>query len=321
MSFSSEVKDELAREMPSDSCCLAAELAAAFICQGATGWEPSSSPGPAVALSHPRIARKVYLLLRQLGCQASLNIGKGRRRPKDKAYRVEVTQGAEGLWRQVQEAIPGGLEGGGAPASDCCRRAFLRGAFLCRGSLSAPEKTYHLEITVDRESAARSVNACLAGLGLEGRVSRRKGAHVVYLKESEQIVEALKLMGAHSATLELENVRIVKGMRNRVNRLVNSETANVDKTVAASLSHLEAIRVIEERMGLDALPESLAALARLRLSQPYASLRELGELLTPKVSKSGVNYRMNRLLRLARKLLEKDAKEPGAAGRRLTAGS
>lgn len=321
MSFSSEVKDELAREMPSRPCCLFAELAAVFLCQGSVRWDPSASSGPAVALGHPRVARKVYLLLRESGCQASLNIRKGRRLPKDKAYRVQVTQGGETLWRRLQDALPGGLESGEAPPSPCCRRAFLRGAFLCRGSLSAPEKTYHLEITLDRESAASSVGACLAGLGLEGRVSRRKGAHVVYLKESERIVEALKLMGAHSATLELENVRIVKGMRNRVNRLVNSETANVDKTITASLSQLEAIRLIDERIGLDALPETLSTLAKLRLSQPYASLRELGELLSPPVSKSGVNYRMNRLMRLAKDLMEKDAREQAIAGRRTILGS
>ena len=264
-------------------------------------------------------------MLREMGCPASLTIAKSRRGPKSRAYRVEVTENGEAFWRELEAAVPGGLQSGRAPDSQCCRRAFLRGAFLSRGSLSAPEKTYHFEITVDREHAADSVSTCLAGLGLEGRVTRRKGAYVVYLKESEQIVEALKLMGAYSATFELENLRIVKGMRNRVNRLVNSETANVDKTITASLSQMEAIRVIEERMGLDALPGSLAALARLRLSHPYASLRELGELLTPKVSKSGVNYRMNRLMHVAEQLLEKDPrndeKESGDAGRRLISGS
>lgn len=321
MSFSSKVKGELVRVMPDQRCCLAAELAAVFMCEGAAMEDQASPEGLAVALGHPSVARKVYLLLRQMGCQATLHIGKGRRRPQKRAYRVDVTQGADGLWQELEAAVPGGLQGGAVPSSHCCLRAFLRGAFLCRGSLSAPEKTYHFEITVDRQTVADSVNACLAALGLEGRTSRRKGAFVVYLKESEQIVEALKLMGAYAATFELENVRIVKGMRNRVNRLVNSETANVDKTINASLSQLDAIRVIEERVGLDALPGSLSSLARLRRNHPYASLRELGELMTPKVTKSGVNYRMNRLLAYAKQLLEKEQEESGSTGRRLISGS
>ena len=151
--------------------------------------------------------------------------------------------------------------------------------------------------------------------------TRRKGSYVVYLKESEQIVEALKLMGAYAATFELENVRIVKGMRNRVNRLVNGETANVDKTINASLSQLDAIRLIEERVGLDSLPSSLATLAKLRIHHPYASLRELGELMTPRVTKSGVNYRMSRLLAIAKKLGEKEGQGRASPGRNMLSGS
>ena len=153
--------------------------------------------------------------------------------------------------------------------------------------------------------------APLAALGLEGRRTRRE-ARVVYLKDSEQIVEALKEMGARKAIFEMENVRIVKGMRNRVNRLVNSETANVEKTVNAALAQLEAIRIIDEQVGLDSLPLPLRSLARLRLQHPYASLRELGELLTPKVSKSGVSYRMNQLMDRARKLAEAGDEARGA---------
>lgn len=308
MSFSSEVKAELARVIPRERCCQAAELAAVFRSEGVSSPEEGTSGNLAVALGHAAVARKVYRLLRMMGCQATLEIGKGRRRPQTRAYRVEVAAGASSLWREIKAAVS---EEEGIPDQVCCQRAYLRGFFICRGSLSSPEKNYHLEITVDRRSAAQSLSACLVALGLDGRLSQRKRAYVVYLKESEQIVEALKLMGASSATFAMENIRIVKGMRNRVNRLVNSETANVDKTVNAALSQLDAIRVLEERIGLEALPRHLAALARLRLQHPYASLRELGELLNPKVTKSGVKYRMNRLLAYARKLVEEEGQGRG----------
>lgn len=310
MSFGKEVRVELARVYPGRPCCRAAELAAVFRCEAEAG--PGRIGAPAVAVGHAALARKVYQLLRQSGCETGLEIRKGDRRPQRRAYRVEVQAGAERLWPMLEEAC-GPLEGDGVPQKTCCLRAYLRGAFLCRGSLSSPEKGYHLEFRFEREAVAASVVRALAALGLEGRRTRRRGAHVVYLKDSEQIVEALKEMGARKAIFEMENVRIVKGMRNRVNRLVNSETANVEKTVNAALAQLEAIRIIDEQVGLDSLPLPLRSLARLRLQHPYASLRELGELLTPKVSKSGVSYRMNQLMDRARKLAEAGARR-GAPG-------
>jgi len=318
VSFSSEVKAELARISPERPCCQAAELCAIFRCEGAP--DQGAFDGPAerirVALKSPALARKVYLLLRREGCEASLEIRRGDRRPQVRPYRVDVRAGAADL-RERMEAVCGPLGEGGLPKEPCCLRAYLRGAFLCCGSLASPEKGYHLEFAVEDAPVADSLVRAMAAFGLDGKISRRKGVHVVYLKDGEQIVEALKLMGANKAIFEMENVRIVKGMRNRVNRLVNSETANVDKTVNAALSQLDAIRIIEEEIGLDALPKSLGTLARLRLQHPYASLRELGELLTPKVSKSGVSYRMNRLMAFARKLMEKDAGETGRGRRNM----
>lgn len=314
VTFSSEVKAELSRVMPQKSCCAAAELAAVFRSEGIVFSQEEKPTRIAVALGHPAVARKVYRLLRAAGCRVTLAIGKGRRRPPTRAFHVNVTGGTDLLWEKIRDVVPGGV---GIPEQVCCQRASLRGFFISRGSLASPEKEYHLEITLDQKGSAEWLLACLEALGLEGRLSRRKRAYVVYLKESEQIVEALKLMGASAATFAVENIRIVKGMRNRVNRLVNSETANVDKTVNAAIAQLDAIRLLQERVGLDALPEHLAVLARLRLQHPYASLRELGEMMHPKVTKSGVNYRMNRLLEYARKLVEADEQGPGSARRNI----
>ncbi len=301
MTFSTETRLELARLVPSRECCAAAELASLLMVLGVpvSGREPASDDLFRVNLGHPALARKVYNLVKRLLPRAKVLIHKNDATPRRRAFVVEVAAAKDELATALRAPVAIDRRGTLAPQRRCCRRAFLRGAFLGRGSVSAPSRDYHFEIAVDDLAAAESLTACLESLGQEGRVSRRKGAYLVYLKESESIVDVLSLMGAHQALLELENVRIVKGMRNRVNRLVNCETANVDKTVNAALSQLDAIRLIDETQGLSTLPPPLGTLARARQEFPYASLRELGESMNPKVSKSSVSYRMRRLMRLA----------------------
>lgn len=254
-----------------------------------------------VALGHPAVARKTYRLLKESGVRANLDVRRGGGPPQRRAYRVRM---------QPPQRLLTALASGEVPADRCCQRAYVRGAFLGRGSVST-QRHYHLEITTDDPSVAASVKECLRLLGLAPRESLRKGVSVIYLKESEQIVETLKLMGAHGALLKMENLRIVKGMRNRVNRLVNSETANLGKTVRAAVAQLDAIRRLEREMGLGALPDSLAALARLRLQYPYATLTELGEMMRPQMSKSGVSYRMKRIVAMAAELEPDDAAPDG----------
>lgn len=304
MTFSTETRLELARLMPTRRCCAVSELAAMLMSEGisiSSADKLQESPIQ-LCLGHPALARKVYHLVRKIHPPAAVQIRRNESSPRRRAYVAEITTGQEALASTIQETVTRARDGVSLPKRRCCRRAFLRGAFLCRGSVSAPSKHYHFEIVVDAKEVAESLVACLGSLGQEERVSRRKGAYLVYLKESESIVDVLSLMGAHQALLELENVRIVKGMRNRVNRLVNSETANVDKTVNAALSQLEAIRLIDDAQGLSNLPGPLVALARARQEFPYASLRELGELMSPKVSKSSVSYRMRRLMSVAETL-------------------
>lgn len=297
MSFSSDAKLELAQLLPREQCCALAELGAILRVEGWTGQgEPRSF---ALSVGFPAAARKVYLLLKAVGFLGQAEIERRARHRQRRAYRVRAVGDVEGLTGAVEGALGGPIEGASIPKQECCRTAYLRGAFICRGSLSAPARDYHFEISVDRFEAAKSIVAALRSFDLPARSARRKASHVVYLKESDGIVGALSLMGAHGALLQFENVRIVKGMRNHVNRLVNCETANVDKTVNAASSQLDAIRLLERTKGLDALPLPLREVARLRLEHPYASLRELGELLTPRVTKSGVSYRMKKIERLA----------------------
>ncbi|KAB2952178.1 DNA-binding protein WhiA [Heliorestis acidaminivorans] len=188
----------------------------------------------------------------------------------------------------------------------CCRRAYLRGAFLGGGSVNSPEGTYHLEIITNDESHAEKIQDLLQRFNLSAKVSQRKGWYIVYLKESDQIVEMLSIIGAHTALLNFENVRIVKGMRNQVNRLVNCETANLNKTVNAALRQVEAIEYLGRHLGLDNLQKPLKEIAELRLQYPDVSLKELGEMLSPPVGKSGVNHRLRKLESMAEDLMGKE---------------
>jgi len=187
----------------------------------------------------------------------------------------------------------------------CCRKAYLRGAFLGGGSISDPEKTYHLELVTNNEDYAEDIKELLNYYELGAKVVARKGNYVVYIKEGEHIVNFLNIIGAHNALMKLENVRIFKEMRNNVNRIVNCETANLDKTLNAALRQLENIEYIKNTIGLDKLPAGLAEIAELRLEYKEASLKELGEMMNPAIGKSGVNHRLRKLDQIAENLKER----------------
>ena len=185
---------------------------------------------------------------------------------------------------------------------DECRRAYIRGAFLGGGSISNPEKTYHLEFVTHNEDYAKDLSDLINSYNLNSKVIKRKNSYIIYLKEGEQIVDLLNIIGAHASLLELENVRIMKEMRNNVNRLVNCETANLSKTVNAAVRQVESIKFIEREIGLGRLPKNLRDVAELRIKYPDESLRELGKMLNPPVGKSGVNHRLRRIEKIADEL-------------------
>ncbi len=182
---------------------------------------------------------------------------------------------------------------------DCCRRAFLRGAYLASGSMSNPEKGYHLEISCPGRAGAEQLRDVMASFGVSARIMQRKKHHVVYVKEGDHIVDLLGVMGAHVSLMEMENIRIVREMRETVNRQVNCETANISKTTSAAYGQVNDILYIQQKMGLGALPELLRETAQARLDRPDASLQELGQLMDPPVGKSGVNHRLRRLKEIA----------------------
>lgn len=188
------------------------------------------------------------------------------------------------------------------------KRAYMRGAFLAGGSVNHPEtSSYHLEIFSSSEEHNQSLCELMNEYGLRAKPLERKKGYIVYIKESEKITEFLSIIGAHQALLYFEDVRILKDMRNSVNRLVNCETANLNKTVGAALRQVENIRLIQRTIGLDQLPPKLRDIATLRLTHQDVTLKELGDMLEGgKVSKSGINHRLKKIDEIAEKIRSGD---------------
>lgn len=259
--------------------------------------------------NHAAVARKVYRL-----CQAVLGVGTRvfarRRRQLDKATLYHVRAEGPGLPQALARA--GIADSRGEPRSvpalpGCCRRAFLRAVFLGAGSMGDPRRGYHWEVSLADRATARKVRDLLRAEGLRSGLVRRRHEHVVYMKEADAIAAWLTLAGAHEALLSLENTRIYKDMKNRLNRLVNCETANLSRTINAGVQQQEDIRLLAATRGLGALSPGLREVAGLRLEHPDATLEELGRLLSPPLSKSGVNHRLREIRRLAGEL-----RRPGA---------
>lgn len=202
------------------------------------------------------------------------------------------------LIQKTSKITTKGLKG----CSDREKRRTIREAFIQSGSISDPEKFYHLEIVFSSPEDAENIRKMMESFELGAKIAVRKGHYVVYLKEGSQIADMLRVMEASMALMEFENIRIVKEMRNSINRQVNCETANLGKTASAAVKQMEDIRYICSTVGLEGIPESLADIARIRLQYPEAALKELGQLLDPPLGKSGVNHRLKKLGELAEEL-------------------
>lgn len=311
MSFSLRVKNELCRFENNDNCCLLSELAAAVRINGAAAVTSSGEVNLKITTENAAFARRVYTHIKKYcGVYPEVIIRKSKKLKKHVSYILVITAGMGSkhlmdsigiCMRKVQgeEATELVFSNGNNLRKTCCKKAYLRGAFLAGGSVSDPEKTYHLEITSHSHSFSLELSKLLANFKLNAKIIRRKGSYVTYLKEGENIVDFLNIVGAHKALMELENVRILKGMRNSVNRIVNCETANLEKTVNASIRQVENIRYLMDKVGMEKLPDNLKEIAELRLSYSDLSLVELGQLLRPPLGKSGVNHRLRKLDKIA----------------------
>lgn len=289
MSFSTEVKGELARTFPGSRHCQLAELAA-IIHFGFRYDESQGEGGMKLVLrsENELVARKYFTLL-----EKTFIMGIG----MDKLLQaVKIFSGDKQI-RRLEEEVDSVLL-----KRSCCRRAYLRGAFLCVGSMSDPKKSYHLEFVCEWEAQALQLQEVLRSFELDVKIVRRKKYFVVYLKESSGIVDLLNIMGAHVSLMNMENFRIEKEMRNTINRKVNCEAANITKTVNAASKQIEDIRYLQKHYGLSNLPENLQEMAQVRLDYPDSSFQELGNCLNPPVGKSGVNHRLRKLSELADKL-------------------
>ena len=311
MSFSSEVKEELSEQIASGRHCRLAETAAILSLCGKIVITENDRYCVKIQTENLAVARKYFTLLRKtFNIIAEVSVRKSR---EVRFYSVIVSKDPEARRLLGETCLldeDGNVSECMSPMhhrllrQNCCRRAFIRGAFLAVGSVSDPEKSYHFEIVCAAPEKARQWQELLSSYDVDAKVVLRKRHYVVYIKEGSQIVELLGLMGAHISLMQLENVRIVKEMRNSVNRKVNCETANLNKTVSAAVRQAEDIRYIQEKIGLDKLPMDLEETARLRLEHTEASLKELGDMLSPKVGKSGVNHRLRKLSQIADDLRE-----------------
>jgi cell division protein WhiA len=311
MSFSNDVRGELARVIPEKSCCQQAELSALLIQRSIIETGIEGKRLLKTEVENAGTAGKVYKLLKlAYGLSSTVKIKTKRRFKKSRLYLVETPIDDQNpFWNDFEFAANGTPPAlsqpvkGFLPHKSCCRRAYLRGLFITRGFINRPEGNYHLELVINESRLATEIQKMMQKLDLPARISERQKSLLLYVKESEKIVDFLRLVKASNALLEFENVRIVKSMRNQVNRQVNCETANLAKTVDASVRQIEIIEKLLDRNGVQGIPRSLRDLALLRIDYPDSTFKELGTMLDPPLTKSGVAYRMKKLEGLAADIL------------------
>lgn len=298
MSFSGTVKEELATQINPARHCQMAELAAMLhFCASTSG----GGRHLRLDTENEAVAKKCFTIFKKaFNIDNVVTEGKDRLLPDDESE-LKVIQA---LHLTGTDTDTGALALGEPVNSlliknSCCMRAYLRGAFLSIGSMSDPEKSYHLEFVCNYRPQAEQLIDIIREFQIDARIIKRKKYYVVYIKEGAGIVDLLNVMGAHVSLMNLENLRIVKEMRNSVNRRVNCETANISKTVTAASKQIEDILLIRDKYGFENLPDNLKQMAEIRLEYPDAALKELGGYLEPAVGKSGVNHRLRRLSEIA----------------------
>lgn len=277
MSFSLDVKKEIMAQLPGSRHCRLAELAALVSMMG------EYVDGQLVFNGEDNFAFEMIFCLADM-LELEPDSSEGRQ-----ALKLKDVSGVCEADRLLVER-------------SCCKLSYIRGAFLAAGSITDPEKGYHFEIVCRNDFQAELLIDLLKDFEIEAKVIERKKYQVVYIKDGEMIVNVMCLMGAYVSLMQMENVMILKDMRNSVNRKVNCETANINKTVNAAVRQIEDIRYIEETKGLKYLPENLRAIARVRMDEPDMPLKELGQMVDPPVGKSGVNHRLRKISEIANEL-------------------
>lgn len=298
MSFAGKVKEELREQTGKARHCQLAELAAHFAMCGQVIMEENGNYVVRFLTENLTVLKKSYMLVRR-----ALHIIPDVSIRGNHQYLLYIfdDEEAQTCIRALHLMDGDFIVSEHLLEKPCCKRAFLRGLFMSCGSVTDPGRGYHLELVTGSYEFAVKIKEIISDFGLEAKITERKNSSVVYMKEGAAIVDFLNIIGAHLALMEFENVRILKEMRNSINRKVNCETANIKKTVSAASRQVEDIRYIYDTMGFGALTENLAETARLRLENPEVSLKELGEMLDPPIGKSGVNHRLRKLSEIAEK--------------------
>lgn len=314
MSYADTVREELLRITKGARHCRLAELSAMISVLGRLEEDEDGRRILKIQTENESVLRKCFTLLEKTynikaeicfrtkdGAQSDPQTGWNAIIVTDPEDTARVLQGT----RLLKAGFPHGsltADTGVLLQAECCQRAFIRGIFLCAGTLSDPQKGYHLEVTFPTKGKAETFAGLLRDQGFSPHTSVRKKSFAVYFKEGTQIADFLAMMGAGISMMDMENVRIMKQMRNSINRRVNCETANIHKTVRASVKQIDDIQYVSSRLGLEELPASLSKMAKLRLTYPDATLIELGLMSEPQIGKSGVNHRLRRLSQIADEL-------------------
>lgn len=295
MSFSAEVKEEISGQISNARHCQLAELASIVQFFGNFGRDSSGEMYFFIDTDNEAVNRKYFTLLKK-----TFNISTAKELYGDDAkillQALKIID-ADGVLHSLSDPVNSMLI-----KNSCCKRAYLRGAYLCVGSMSDPKGSYHLEMVCPKETQAEKLCEIMESFGLDAKTIERKKHFVVYIKEGAGIVDFLNICEAHVSLMEMENARIVKEVRNSVNRRVNCEAANITKTVTAAAKQVADIERLSREYGLNNLPASLREMAEVRLEYPDAPLSELGMHLNPPVGKSGVNHRLRRLSEIAQGL-------------------
>lgn len=285
-----------------------AELASLIRMGGTMLIGGNSNLGINFTTENAAVARKALTLIKSgFHLKTEVVVTRGRRLKKNNSYLIKVVPSpvvtellaALGIMRGENLNVS---SDSGILRKSCCRRSYLRGAFLGGGSVNKPEGDYHLELVTGNLDFAKALVRLMKFFSLPVGMTERKNDYIVYLKDGDAIIDFLRLIGAHNALLTFENVRVVKGMRNQVNRLVNCETANLQKTVNAAVRQVKCIEIIARQKGLDKLPPSLLIVAKLRLAHPEATLQELVDDMDGRVGKSGMNHRLRKIEQIAMEL-------------------
>ena len=313
MSFSSLTKNQISQRISTNRCCQLAEFLALTKSDGTIAIHGRDGLVLAITTENAAVAKKIFKLAKELFRDpGKLLVYKNTRLKKNNRYEIRIPYQDDVRAIFIRLGIMdengqwGDFSKNAFPAAslhkDCCKRSYLRGAFLGSGSVNNPEGAYHLEIVTPYQDHAEALQKLMADFDIQGKVCKRKNQYVVYLKNADQIGEFLVNIGAHQALLSFENERIKKEIYNNINRQRNFDMANLEKTVTSSVDQVQAIRRIEEHLGLDSLSPALREAALLRRENPDLSLTELAALANPAVSKSGMSHRLKKLREIAENL-------------------